>query len=114
MLRIFNMNHLCIFTALAGIALASSCEKHKPLSKEQAAINAELEQASGELQSLDAQIGALGSTHGLPEQQHANWLKVNAALEQTLAGLSKKCSQGDELLKKLHDKLDAFKALNDQ
>lgn len=114
MLRIINMKHLCIFTAMAGIALASSCDKHEPLSKEQTAMDAEFEQANGELQSLDAQIAALGSTHGLPEQQHANWLKMNTALEQTLASLSKKCSQGDELLKKLHDKLDAFKALNDQ
>lgn len=108
------MNHLCIFTALAGIALASSCEKHEPLSKEQAALDAEFDQASGELQGLEAQIAALGNTHGLPEQQHANWLRVNADLEQTLAGLSKKCSQGDELLKKIHDKLDAYKSLNNQ
>lgn len=114
MLRIFNMNYPCTFTALAIILLASSCDKHEPLSKEQAGLDAEIDQINGEMQSLDAQIATMGSNNVLPELQHANWLKNNKAIEQALADLTKKCTQGDELLKKIHVKLDAYKALNAQ
>lgn len=111
------MNYPCILTALAGVLLASSCDKLKSLSKEQTRLEAELQQGSGELQSLESQYASLNTQVGgsmPPEQQHAGWEKKNADLKQTLAELSKKCTQGDELLKKAHAKLDAYKALNAQ
>ncbi len=114
MLRIIKMNYRCIFTALTGILLASSCDKHEVLSSEQAGLDAEIQQGIAELQSLDSQIAALNTNNVLPELQHGNWLKKNISLEKGLADLSKKCTQGDELLKKLHAKLDAYKALNAQ
>ncbi len=116
MLRMFHMNHPCIFTALAGILLASSCDKNEPLTKEQAGLEAAFLQGNEELQHLDAELvqGTNTIDLNLLEQQHMEWVKYNASIEQALAGLSKKCTQGDDLLKKVHAKLDAYKALNAQ
>lgn len=115
MLRMFNMNYPCIFTALAGILLAS-CDKNEPKSKEQAALEAEFIHGNDEMGNLDAELiqGTNTINLNLLEQQHVEWVKYNAAIEQALAGLSKKCTQGDDLLKKVQTKLDAYKALNAQ
>lgn len=112
----FNMNHPYIFTALAGILLASSCDKNEPMSKEQARFEAEFNQGNEEMLRLDTELaqGTHTADLSLLEQQHVESVKYNAAIEQALAGLSKKCTQGDDLLKKVHSKLDAYKALNAQ
>lgn len=112
----FNMNYPFIFTALAGILLASSCDKNELISKEQAALEAEFLKGNEELQQLDAELvqGTNTLDPNLLEQQHMEWVKYNASIEQALAGLSKKCTQGDDLLKKVQSKLDAYKALNAQ
>jgi hypothetical protein len=109
------MNYLCIFTALAGILLAS-CDKNEPMSKEQAALEAQFNQGSEEMGNLDAELiqGTNTFDLNLLEQQHVEWVKYNASIEQALAGLSKKCTQGDDLLKKVQSKLDAYKALSAQ
>ncbi len=116
MLRIFNMNYPCIFTALAGILLASSCDKNEPLSKERAGLEADFTHGNEEMGNLDAELAQGTNTIDLNllEQQHAEWVKYNASIEQALAGLSKKCTQGDDLLKKVQSKLDAYKALSAQ
>jgi hypothetical protein len=116
MLRMFNMNYPCIFTALAGILLASSCDKNEPMSQEQARLEAEFNRGNEEMRNLDAELvqGTNTIDLNLLEQQHVECVKYNAAIEQALAGLSKKCTQGDDLLKKVHSKLDAYKALNAQ
>lgn len=115
MLRMFNMNYPCIFTALAGILLAS-CDKNEPLSTERAALEAEFLQGNEVMGNLDVELAQGTNTIDLNqlEQQHVGWVKYNAAIEQALAGMSKKCNQGDELLKKVQAKLDAYKALNAQ
>ena len=110
------MNFPCIFTALAGILLASSCDKNEPISKEQAGLEAGFNQGNEEMQNLDAELvqGTNTIDLNLLEQQHMEWVKYNASIEESLAGLSKKCTQGDELLKKVQSKLGAYKALNAQ
>lgn len=113
----FDMNYLCIFAAMPVILLASSCNKIESLSKDREALEAEFLQSSIELQGLDTQYAALdahASDQIQPEQQHAEWVKKNTALQQKLADLSKTCTQGDELLKKVRSKLEAYKALSAQ
>lgn len=110
------MKSLFVFTGLAGILLASSCDKQNALSKQQAELEREFVQSNKEMRDLDAELAQ--GTHTIDmkllEQQHMEWVKYNAAIEQALAGLSKKCTQGEDLLKKVHSKLDAYKALNAQ
>lgn len=86
------------------------------MSKEQAALEAQFIQGNEEMGNLDAELaqGTNTTDLNLLEQQHVEWVKYNAAIEQALAGLSKKCTQGDDLLKKVQTKLDAYKALNAQ
>lgn len=110
------MNYPCIFTALAGILLAGSCDKHERMSKEQALLEAEFLQGNEELQHLDAELMQGTNTIDLNvlAQQHMEWVKYNAAIEQAMTGLKKKCTQGDDLLKKVQSKLDAYKGLNAQ
>lgn len=86
------------------------------MSKEQAGLEAEYLQGNEELQHLDAELlqGTNTIDLNLLVQQHVEWVKYNAAIELALAGLNKKCTQGDDLLKKVQSKLDAYKALNAQ
>ncbi|MFZ2276888.1 MAG: hypothetical protein WAW39_03775 [Prosthecobacter sp.] len=110
------MNYPCIFTALAGILLAASCDKNESMSKQQAGLEAEFLQGNEELRQLDAELVHGTNTIDLNvlTQQDMEWVKYNAAIEQALAGLKKKCTQGDDLLKKVQSKLDAYKGLNAQ
>ena len=110
------MNHPCIFTALAGILLAGSCDKNEPIFKEQAGLEAEYLHGNEELQQLDTELVQGTNTIDLNvlTQQHMEWVKYNAAIELAISGLNKKCTQGDELLKKVQSKLDAYKGLNVQ
>lgn len=116
MLKISNMKYPCIFTALAGILLTGACDKNESMFKEQAGLDAEFLQGNEELQHLDAELVQGTNTIDLNvlAQQEMEWVKYNAAIEQAVAGLKKKCTQGDDLLKKVQSKLDAYKALNAQ
>lgn len=109
-----TIKYPCSFLALAGILFTSSCDKNEPLTKKQAGLETELKLGSEEMQTLDAELaqGSKNINLNLVRQQHVEWVKYNASLEQALAGLKEKCTQGDELLKKVHTKLEAYKALN--
>ncbi|MFN0080729.1 MAG: hypothetical protein ACKVY0_30030 [Prosthecobacter sp.] len=108
------MKHLLIITGLAGLLLASSCEKHDLLLKERADVEAAIKQGNDDLQALDAKIFTFGANPESAlinlERFHADWMKKNASLEQELAYISKKCSDGEDALKKMRPRLDSYKA----
>jgi hypothetical protein len=108
------MKHPLIITGLAGLLLASSCEKHDLLLKERADVEAAIKQGSDDLLALDNKIFTFGANPESAainlERLNAGWVQKNAQLEQEMALLSKKCSDGEDELKKLRPKLDSYKA----
>ena len=102
------MRHFLIFTVLTGLLMTTSCSKHRELLKEQSLLNMEITQKTEELRSLDTQLASLGLTttdRSILQQQNLISEKKNAALEQDVAELTKKCSLGNELLKEARTKL---------
>ncbi|MDZ4405198.1 hypothetical protein [Prosthecobacter sp.] len=108
------MKLILIFTGLAALLLTSSCEKHNTLLNERARIEAEIKQCQETLQALDAKFETLGanavSAVTVFERQQAEWMQKNTRLEQELAYISNKCSDGEEALKQARPRVDSFKS----
>ncbi len=109
-----HMKHPLIITGLAGLLLASSCEKHDLLLKERADVEAAIKQVNDDLLALDNKIFTFGANPESAainlERLYADRVQKNTQLEQELALLGKKCSDGEDALKKLRPKLDSYKA----
>lgn len=108
-----SIRHFLIFTACASLFL-SSCEKHDALLNERARIEQEIRQGQEALRALDSKFESLGTdavaASVVLERQHADWTQKNAMLEQSLAYISSKCSEGEETLKQMGPRVAAYKA----
>jgi chromosome segregation ATPase len=102
------------FLGLAGLLLLSSCDKHNVLLREKAAIEASVKQANEEMRAVDLKFEALRARpipYGLTlERQLEEEVKRNKKLEEELAFLSRKCADGEDVLKRLRPSLDSYKA----
>jgi len=66
------------------------------------------------MRDLDAKFYALGTDSaaevGTIDRRAAEVRKINAQIEAQLAMISSKCSQGEEMLKELRPRLEAYKS----
>jgi chromosome segregation ATPase len=81
---------------------------------ERVQVESEIKRLLAEAKSLDDKVlssGVDASSIGFTLERHNSELvRRNVLLEQELASLSKKCSEGEELVKSLRPQLDAYKA----
>jgi len=96
------------------MTLASSCDKPRLLRNERASIEAEIQRANEEMRNIDAKFEALRTapiSYGMTLDRHREEAaKKNAKLEEELAYLSKKCTDGETALSELRPRLDSYKA----
>jgi len=108
------MKRIVIYTGLAGMLFVCSCDKHNVLLAERARVEAEIKQCQDEMAAIDAKVLPFGVdlsiAQGRMETQVAAGKARLAGMEQELAALSKKCSEGEAAMKTLRAQLDAYKA----
>lgn len=113
-LRVVMKKRIVFYTGIAGMLLVCSCDKHNVLMAERMRVETQIKKAHEDLAALDAKAIAMGVdlavAHVSVESQTANMKAKNTALEQELAVLSAKCEDGEETIKTLRAKLDAYKA----
>ncbi len=115
MLRLFHMYMIRFFTSLglACLLLLSSCDKQNVLLRERATIEASIKQANEDMRAIDLKFEALRARpipYGMTlERQLEEEVKKNKKLEEELAFLSKKCADGEDVLKRLRPSLDSYK-----
>jgi len=108
------MKSLLIFTSIAAMTLASSCDKPRILRNERASVEAEVQRANEEMRNIDAKFEALRTapiSYGMTLDRHRDEaVKKNLKLQEELAFLSKKCAEGEAALSELLPRLDSYKA----
>jgi len=102
------------FMCLSSVLFLCSCDKHKLLMAERDQVESETKRMLEETKSLDSKFFSLGneaSTASLTLQMNNRDLAYkNTLMEQELATLSKKCSEGEEMVKTLRPRLESYKA----
>lgn len=105
---------LLLSICLSGVLFLCSCDKHKLLMAERFQVESEIKRLLDETKSLDDKFLSLkvnASTARVTMERHnAELVRNNAMLEQELASLSKKCAEGEEMVKTLRPQLDSYKA----
>lgn len=108
------MKHFVLFTALAGMFLLPSCDKHNRLIEEVKKVDAEIKQSYAELAVIDSKLATYGPDADTAilalERQNADWVRKNTSLEVELANMSKLCTDGEASIKEARPRVDAYKA----
>lgn len=105
---------LLLSICLSGVLFLCSCDKHKLLMAERDQVESEIKRLLDEAKALDGKFFSLGidaSTASMKLQmQNRDIAHKNSLLEQELASLSKKCTEGEEMVKSLRPRLESYKA----
>jgi len=108
------MKFFVLLSALFGMLLLPSCEKHNRLIEEVKALDAEIKKNYDELAVIDAKAASFGTDIEVAimtlESQNLDWAHKNAVIEADLASKSKKCTDGEAAIKEFRPKVDAYKA----
>ena len=104
---------LPVFICLSGVFLCS-CDKHKLLIAEREQVESEINRMQAETKLLDDKFLSLkvdaSSARVILDRNNTELTHKNAALEQELSLLSKKCSDGEGVVKSLQPKLESYKS----
>lgn len=106
-------NLLPVFIGLSGMFLCS-CDKHKLLMAEREQVESEINRMQAETKLLDDKFLSLkvdaSSARVILDRNNTELAHKNAALEQELSLLGKKCSDGEGVVKSLRPKLESYKS----
>jgi len=99
---------------LSSVLFLCSCDKPKLLMAERDQVVADIKRLLEEAKALDGKFFSLGidaSTASMKLQMgNRDIAHKNTLLEQELATLSKKCTQGEEMVKSMLPRLESYKA----
>lgn len=103
---------ICI--VLSSMLFLCSCDKPKLLMAEKDHVESEIKRLLDEAKTLDGKFFSLGidaATASMKfEMQNRDLARRNTLLEQELTTLSKKCTEGEEMIKSLLPRLESYKA----
>ncbi len=103
-----------IYMVLSSVLFLCSCDKPKLLMAEKDQAESEIKRLLDEAKTLDGKFFSLGidaATASMKLQmQNRDLAHKNTLLEQELATLSKKCTEGEEMVKSLLPRLESYKA----
>ncbi len=103
-----------VLTGLAATLFASSCDKVGILNNERAKLDAEIQEISKEMASIDDKFESLRKfplPSGMTLERHLEEsVKKNAELEGNQAALSKTCAEAEAALSVFRPRLATYKA----
>lgn len=99
---------------LSSVLFLCSCDKPKLLMAERDQVESEIKRLLDEAKSLDDKVLSSGvdasSIRFTLERHNSELVRNIVLLEQELASLSKKCSEGEEMVNSLRPRLESYKA----
>jgi hypothetical protein len=110
------MKHHAILTALTGILLTSSCDKHNQLLSEKAQVEAEIARKNEEIHGMDANLLSYGgdpvSAKITLDRQTSSLVTANQQIEKQLAEITSRCTAGEASVERLKVRVAAYQANN--